>query len=274
VLGNCPECGTAIRATVLYKVDPGADALRELRSPRLIVVMLPLWVIGGLLGVLAAWVPRIDEIARAASGGQWTFEMMWTGWFVIVPIALSGVGASLGLTRLHTGGVSCECRAAILGCVCYLPLLGLLYFLYFHIDAQRVLAYMGTSVDTTRLLVRLGIALSTTGVLLGLRPNARLLVQRCLALRSGRVNRQTIYATIAAVWLAGAGDVVRLIGAELPSGSALFVDRTGTGLVVVGSMLVTAAVFSMVVDGLRIERSIRLPSPRPEDVLGRSGDGD
>ncbi|MFG0258249.1 MAG: hypothetical protein ACF8GE_10140 [Phycisphaerales bacterium JB043] len=268
VLGNCPECGTAVRATVLYKVDPHADALRELRNPRLVVVMLPLWVIGGVLAVLASWVPRVDEIVRAASSGEMSFDVAWSGWFVIVPALASWVGACLGLIRLHKGGVSCECRAAVVGCLCYIPLICLLYYLYFHVDARGVLPYTGTGADSERLIVRLGVALSMTGILLGLRPNARMLVQRCLALRSGRVDRQTMYATIAAVWLAGAGDALRWIATGLPSASEMFVDRTGIGLVAVGSMLVTAAVFSMMVDGLRIERSIRMPSPRPEDVLG------
>jgi hypothetical protein len=269
VLGNCPECGTAIRATVLYKVDPHADALRELRHPRLIVPAMMIWVLGGLFGVLLAWVPRIEEIMRALSDGGVPMALPWSPWMVLAPVGVSFLGAVLSFMRLHKDGETCECIPAIVGCLSYVPLIILLYYLYYSLDARSVLPYSGTGADPARLMVRLGIALSLTGVLLGLRPGARLLVARCLALRSGRVGRQTIIATVAVIWVAGVGDGLRWLATGLPSSSGLFVDRMGVGLVLIGSLLMTVAIFSMVVDAWRVVGSIRIPSPGIEDVLGQ-----
>src|SRR5690606_12139500 len=98
-------------------------------------------------------------------------------------------------------------------------------------------------------------------ILLALRPNARQLVARSLVLRTGRVDRQTIYATAAAVGVAMVGDCLRMIASQLPVADRPFIGGVGTILVLVGSMLVTLALVGAAVDGWRIRRSLLTPSP-------------
>ena len=61
VRGMCPECGTAIRATILARVDPLAKELQAVHTPRLTAGLLVLWASGALGAAVCSWVPRVVE---------------------------------------------------------------------------------------------------------------------------------------------------------------------------------------------------------------------
>lgn len=268
VLGHCPECGTAVRAAILYLVDPEADALRPLHRPRIVAHALPLWAGAGFLAAACAWTPRLDSALRHQTGGRQSLEADWAPWAVLVFTGVSGV-AALGLVHLLEGVHRRWTVAAGVAAAMYLPLLALLWHLYFRIDPVRPAPYLGNADDAARLLTRLGISACLVVILLGLRPNARLLVARCLALRTGRVDRQTILATVGAVGVMALGDLLRLGALALPAGSRGLADLSGGVLIFAGSALFTVALAGATIDTARIRRSILMPSPSIREVLGR-----
>jgi len=267
VLGHCPECGTAVRAAILYLVDPQADALRPLHRPRIVAAALPVWAGAGLVGAVAAWAPRIDSALRHQTGGRQTLDADWAPWLVLACVAVSGV-AALGFVHLLEGVHRWWIVAAAIGAAAYAPLLALLWFLYFRIDPGAGAPYLGDADHPQRLATRLGIEACVMVILLGLRPNARLLVARCLALRTGRVDRQTILATVGAVGVMALGDAVRLITLTLPEATRSIADLAGSVLVFAGSALFTVAMAGAMLDTFRIRRSILMPSPSIREVLG------
>jgi hypothetical protein len=269
VLGACPECGAAIRATILHIVDPMADELRPLIHPRLVAVALPMWATAGLLAAMGAWLPRIQGMVAHQTNGRTRLELDWAPWVVLVFAAMSGLGA-LGLSHLlrevHKGWTV----MAMIGAALYLPLLYMLWRLYFVLAPSGPDPYFAASLQTDRIILRLIISALLAGVLVFLRPNARLLVARSLALRSGRVDRQTIYAMVAAVGLTMVGDVVRLVAVAGPTGYQSTIDTVGAMVVLIGSMLFTLGLASSAIDTWRIRWSILTPSPSLRQVLGRA----
>ncbi|MFG0275243.1 MAG: hypothetical protein ACF8QF_09315 [Phycisphaerales bacterium] len=268
VLGHCPECGTAVRAAILYLVDPEADALRPLHRPRIVDHALPLWAGAGFLAAACAWAPRLDSALRHQTGGRQSLDADWAPWAVLVFAGVSGV-ASLGLVHLLEGVHRRWTVAAGVAAGVYLPLLALLWALYFRIDPVRPAPYLGGADHADRLFVRLAIDACLVVILLGIRPNARLLVARCLALRTGRVDRQTILATVGAVGLMALGDLLRLGALAMPAGTSGLADLAGGVLIFAGSALFTVALAGATIDTVRIRRSILMPSPSIREVLGR-----
>ena len=267
VLGNCPECGLAVRATVLYAVDPDAEALRPLRHPRVVAMAAPVWATAGLLAALCAWLPRLDDIVRHQTGGRADLPVDWAPTGVLVFVALSGL-AALALVRPLAGVHRRWSIAAGVAVALYIPLLVVLHRVAFVIDPVLGDPYLTRDVDAQRLGMRIAMGALVVGILLGLRPNARLLVARCLALRTGRVDRQTIYATVASVALAMFGDALRLTATMLPESQRWAPELGGVLLVVAGSLLFTVAMAGATIDSWRISRSIRTPSPSLRQVLG------
>jgi len=268
VRGNCPECGAAVRAAILFLVDPDADALRPLRRPRVAATALPLWAGAGFLAALAAWVPRMDSAARHLSGGRVSIPAEWAPWAVLLGAAISAVAAT-GLIHLVRGVHRRWRVAAAIGALAYLPLLALLWALYFRIDPNAPAPYTGGADHPERIGVRFGINALLMVILLGMRPNARLLVSRCLALRTGRVDRQTILATIASIGVIMLGDALRLLASQTGGAGDSLTDLAGSVLVFAGSGLLTFALAGATIDTLRIRRSILIPSPSIRQVLGR-----
>src|SRR5215831_18001819 len=54
----CPECGTPVRATILFTVDPYASVLRPITWPRATAAGLILWSMGALGAAVLTWVLR------------------------------------------------------------------------------------------------------------------------------------------------------------------------------------------------------------------------
>jgi hypothetical protein len=95
----CPECGMSIRATLLGIVDPHAEELESLSSPRLSGNGIVLWSMGALVACASVWILRIDEIVRAKLAVNAGLGS-WVSLIGAIALILSGIGA-LTLIRPH-----------------------------------------------------------------------------------------------------------------------------------------------------------------------------
>jgi len=267
VRGSCPECGLAVRATILSRVDPHADAFKPLPTPRLTANAVMLWPLGGLIAALAAWVPRIADLVAEIVGAPRPAGLARLGWVSVGGLGLSAL-ASIGLIGpTRETPLRLSLRAA-LGAACYIPLIWCWWRITLVIDPVSPAPYVDADPDPRRLAHRLCLGACAVVILILLRPNARALVARSLVLRTGRVDRQTIYATAAAVALAATGDLVRLASVGLPPRSAVMVADAGSLLVLVASMLVTIGLAGATIDGWRLRRTLLTPPFRLAELLG------
>lgn len=262
----CPECGTAVRATILYTVDPEAEEFRPLNGRRLVAVSLVLWSVAALTASLFAWVPRIaDLIGRSAIH---TPETGWARSGLLICAAASGL-AMIGLVRPIRSMPLRKSIFAFLALAAYAPLIWAMSRILYRIDPISGAPYIQSDPDPVRLSMRLLMGACLVTILLGFRPNARDLVRRSLAIRTGRVDRQTILAMVAAVLLAATGDALRLISIGLGPVEGSFVQVIGTFVVTVGSLFLTLGMLGAVIDCWRISRSILIPSPTLRQIIAR-----
>ncbi len=267
VLGQCPECGLAVRATVLHRVDPGAEALRPMPTPWVTSLGILVWAGAGFLAALALWAPRASDLLDEVSVGRVHIEVEWATPLAFALVLASGSGL-IGMVRPVVGaGVRLSVMAG-LGVALY-PLIA--YSVLRVADAEGARApYFGGDPSAERIVWRLVCAAAVVGMLLLIRPNARELVARSLVLRTKRVDRQTIYATVGALVVTALGDALRLAGAQ-GLGPEQWLDWVGGVVVLVGSVLVTMAIGGAAIDAWRIAHSILAPSPSPAQALRRSG---
>jgi hypothetical protein len=273
VRGNCPECGVAIRATILYRVDPHADAFHPLPTRRLTAWSVAMWPTGAALAVVFSWALRLSDAMSSRTGTPLPIAISWFDWAVIVAIGMSGVSV-LGLIRPTIETAPKWVFAAVIGLLGYIPLIWCWSSIIWTIDAHGPPPYFQAAPNAHRIILRLCIGLSALGILLCLRHNARQLVARSLVLRTGRVNRQTIYATAASIGVAMVGDLMRLIASSLSQMDRLLLDSAGSLLILIGSLLVTLALVGASIDGWRIRRALLTPSPSLGEVIELPTDPD
>lgn len=266
ILGGCPECGQAVRATILYRVDPQAEAFRPLPTPRLTAAAVVLWPLGALLAVLIAWIPRLSDMVMEVSGGTIAPQTGWTGWAGVGALALSGL-ATLALIRPTQETQRFDRIKAVIGTMAYVPLAVCWWGIAFVVDAASPSPYLSANPNSERLALRICIGVSALATLLLIRPNTRQLVARSLVLRTGRVDRQTIFATAGAVGLGILGDGIRLASTMMPERERFLVAGFGSILILVASLLVTLALIGATIDGWRICRAILIPGPRMAELL-------
>lgn len=257
----CPECGTPIRATLLVVVDPHARELQPLRRAGLVVAGLLAWAIGGLAAAIVAWwvwlAPFVGEAADRVLSAGWV-KAAGAGCIVVC-----GVGA-IALVRPHTRIPRSQVVAAAGGVVGTFVLAALSYFVW---TTYAVRGLADTAPGAEASLLRLAECGVLALVIVLLRPNARMLEARSLLLRSGRVDRQTLYAMAAAVGVVAAGHLVNLLALVL-SGKALdSAVIAGTVLVAVGWMLVTIGLAGVVLDVVRLCPVLLEPSPTLGSLL-------
>jgi len=266
IQGPCPECGLAIRATILHRVDPQADAFRPMPAPRLTAWAVFFWGAFGLLAAMFVWTLRGADLLRQVLGVGAVPNVWWAAPAATLAAAASGLAA---LTLIYP--VSGTPRRWVLracgGVAAYVPLVAAMWWIHFGVDPGAPAPYFETTPVPQRVLARLAVDASLLGILLGLRPNARQLVARSLVLRTGRVDRQTIYATVAAVGVMTAGDLLRLGASQLSEADKIWLGGPGTLLVIVGSGLLTLALVGGAVDSWRIKRAILTPGPSMNQLL-------
>jgi len=257
----CPECGTAVRATILYAVDPEAEEFQPLWTPRLTSLCLVVMPVGVLVAAVASWGMRVHDAvmvlaSRGGSAAVWGYPVMTGG-------LLLGAVSCAGFVRPVRSTPWWKSAATLGATACFAVLIWSVLALR-AVDTPRAAPYFGPRVYQDRVLVHALATVCTALILAGLRPVARDLVRRSLAMRTKRVDRQTILGMIGAWGLALVGDVLRWWGAgDQPTALAV-----GTLLVAVGSLFLTLGLASAIVDGWRIARAIRSPAPGLRQVVG------
>jgi len=265
IRGVCPECGTAVRATILYKVDPRAEEFQPIRLAKLRATCLILWPLGALLAAVVFWILRTQDVLVGTAGAA-TRQLNWLGGLGVGFAALSGI-ALIPLLHPSRGTPIWKGVLATLAFLAYIPLVWTLRALVLRDQAASVsLPYVGSPIDAPRYLLRLMIDGWCILILLSFRPVARELVKRSLALRTGRVDRQTILGMAAVFVLIGVGDVLAIVAASQGTRMAAL-PLISTVIIGVGSVIVTFGFVSAVIDSWRIGRAIVTPSPSLRQVI-------
>lgn len=264
----CPECGTAIRATILYQVDPRADEFRPMLTPRLTAWAIVVWSAGALLAAVACWLPRVADLIGLFALTRPSVD--GAGYVAVGACAASGL-ALIGLVHPAAGTPRRQGLAAVVAMLAYAPLCWALWRINLQIDPRHLMPYFAEPIRFDRALLRLVIAASTIVIILAIRPNARDLVKRCLVLRTGRVDRQTLLVMAATMGVVSMGDALRVASAWINEAEAGLVGLTGIAVIALGSGLFTLGLVGALVDSWRISRSILMPSPSLRRVLGPPG---
>jgi len=265
VRGTCPECGILVRATILHRVDPHAEAFMPLPHARLLGWAIAIWALAALVAALAAWLPRISDLFDTVFDAD--LPVTGSAW-LLVALALTVSGVAGAVVAALSRGLSVRRSVlAAIGVALYLPLIAAICTMYTRIDPAAGAPYFKVDPSATRIGLRLAISATAIASLLLIRPVARSLAARSLVLRTGRVDRQTIAATAAAFCVTAAGDLLRLSSIGAGGAVAGVIELAGSLLVVVGSLLVTLAIGGAAIDAWRVKRAIVTPSPSLRQVL-------
>lgn len=258
IRGVCPECGAGVRATILAVVDPQANVLQPIPRPRIVAASLLLWSIAGLGASVVCWIPHFTESLSRFAG---PLSVPTTESLLIGLIAAAMVGAA-GLIRPHAGIPRWYTLASIVAVVLHAPLAWALVRLH-------AMGWPPTRLGTRWVLVAMG---SLAAIFLLMRPTLRLLVARSLLLRSGRVDRQTLFGMAGAAAVVALGQVSLWWSIEGSPAGIIAARILGVTMLVTGGALLTLGLFGCVVDSARIARAILRPLPTLREVL-RGGTG-
>lgn len=261
----CPECGVGVRATILSVIDPQASELQPIPFPRVIATGVVMWVGGAAATAGLSWLPHASDLATAM--GVRTGPRPNVGLGVIIGLAVSALG-SLTLIRPHARIPASTIVLASAGVALYAPLIWLAWAYHTASGAFIGMRSLFASTPTSGSLILLaGIYALTAAIILCLRPAARILVARSLILRTGRVDRQTLYAIAIAAGVAALGtQVMRLAGDSgrtIPDAARLL----GLMMIIMSSMLITIGLAGALLDGLRIAQAIVTPRRTLKHVL-------
>jgi hypothetical protein len=265
IRGLCPECGTAVRATILYKVDPQAEEFRPIPRPRVLAAGLVLWSGGALAAAAACWLLRALDMLGSLAGAPRL--AMLASWGALAAVVASGIGA-IALVRPMPGAPWSRTLHASLSVLAYVPLAWSLRMILLEIDPTRSAPYFAGLPQADRLALRALAAACMIVVILGLRPGARDLVKRSMVMRTGRVDRQTLLGMVGVAALGLAGDGVRLASLGVAWTDPQLLNFGGSVIVVVASALLTLGLVGAAVDSWRIARAVLIPSPSLRQVLG------
>lgn len=257
VLDRCPECGMRIATSILAVIDPRAQEFEPIRKPKLVAFGLLAWSAGGLLAAACAWALRAAELPALGNNPHFVGE---AGARVLAAIgvaciAISGIGA-VSLVRPARRVPATGSRRALIGVALYVPLAAVFWVLHGQIDASMASPYFGRLPDAERVLAR-GVELALiAGIVLCLRSNARTLAARSAILRTGRVDRQTMYAVAVTAALGVLGDLVRLASTFTDGSLSQLLSIGGVSLVVIASALLTMGMAGAAIDCARIARAL------------------
>jgi hypothetical protein len=258
IRGVCPECGVGVRATILAVVDPHAAILQPIPHPRLIAALLVLWAGAGLGIALVLWLPHVAAAAAAVHMRLPSPDLTLP---LIALVGLWALGAS-SLIRPHGGIPVRYTVGAVAALVLHAPMGWSLVQLY-RSD------WPTSAAGNTRVIQAM---LSLAAIFVLLRPIARLLVARCLLLRSGRVDRQTLWGMAAAALVVAIGHGLLRVSMVGGVGGHVVVRVCGVALLVIGAALLTLGQIGCIMDTVRIARAILRPRRTLRQVL-RSGVG-
>lgn len=266
ITANCPECNTAVRATILYRVDPEAEAFRPLNTPKLTALACRAWVAPVLLTAIAIWTMRALELAQPTGSPAIAWSPL--AYTAVAGLTLSAI-ASIALIRPIKGGAAASSVLALLGTAVAYPALIAALALTINADAQTLPAYAAERPpDAQRIIPRLLFLAAAIAAILLHRPNARELVARCKVLRTKRVDRQTLALIAATLAIAAAGDLLRLASNAANGPAADTINIVGTATVALASLLTTIGLIGATIDSWRIAAALKTPPPTHAALLG------
>lgn len=257
VLDRCPECGLRIATSILAVVDPRAQEFEPIRKPKLVAFGLLTWSAGGLLAAVCAWSLRAAELPALGNSPHLIGETGARALAMIgvVGIVISGVGA-VALVKPARRMPAMGARLALVGVALYVPLAAVFWMLHGQLDASMASPYFGRMPDAERVLIRAVELSLVAGIMLSLRSNARTLAARSAILRTGRVDRQTMYAVAVTAGLGVLGDLVRLAATFADGSLSQLLSIGGVSLVVIASALLTMGMAGAAIDCVRIARAL------------------
>lgn len=266
VITRCPECGTPIRATVLAAVDPLANLLRPIPWRRITATGLVCWAGGALAAAGLTWALTAADTLHSLAGLR--LDDRFIVGAALGAIVTSGLGACV-LLRPHAGIPARQIAAAAAGVAAYIP------FAWTYARIHAVLAAGGSAslirTDTPwpeRSLLRLGATIALLVMIVGLRPNARLLAARSVLLREGRVDRQTLLVMALVLVFGALGDGLHLFCAVSPTRFDSVLVTAGTLIIGVSSMLFTVGLGGVLIDVWRIRHVVLQPAPTFIQLVG------
>ncbi|MCW5777167.1 MAG: hypothetical protein KIS87_12085 [Phycisphaeraceae bacterium] len=243
-----------MRATILARIDPMATEIQPIPRPRLVAAGVMCWSVGALAAACFTWLIQIAHVAELMHGSAW--DVGWCPEAGVIAILISGLGA-LTLARPHAGVRGRNVAFTLVAAAAYPPLAWLHWQIVGVLDAVARPPYFAQGGIVEELVVdRLSLRLAISGVMtvmvLCLRPNLRLLVARSLVLRTGRVDRQTMYAVLASIVVVALGDAMGLLAGVLRGPIGDVTSISSLFLVAVGSMLLTIGLAGLVIDSWRL----------------------
>ena len=251
IRGVCPECEMSIKATLLGIVDPRAEELEVLGFPRLVANGMVLWSSGALLACVMVWVLRIDEIVRFKTSLDFGLGG-WVSLVGVIGVVLSGIGALVLIRPHHRVGRWVSIQAAV-GVSAYIPVVMMYWVLYHGVDGSVTMPLVNLGEQSIeRSMLRLGMFVGVVVIVVGVRPNALTLAMRSVIVRTGRVDRQSMYAVLASFGVAAMGDVLNVAGGLASGVVGDLVVQLHVVLVALGSVLITLGLVNIVIDTVRL----------------------
>ena len=257
VLDRCPECGLRIATSILAVVDPRAQQFEPIRRPRTVALGLLAWSLGALLAASCAWAQRVAELPALRHDPHLIGERGSLALTVIgtTGIIVSGVGA-VALVKPARRMPRRGPHMAMMGVMLFVPLAATYAWLHGQLDMGLPSPYFGRFPDAQRVLLR-GFELSLiAAIVLLLRTNARELAARSAILRTGRVDRQTMYAVAVCAALGVVGDGVRLAAVHADDTLSQGLSIAGVTIVVLASALLTLGLAGVAIDCTRIAQAL------------------
>ena len=266
IAASCPECGVAVRGTLLALVDPKAPELEPVRHPRAAAFGLVMWSTGALFAAVMVWFMRLGDLFAVsfATGAR----LPWLPMLAVLGVVVCGVGAVLALVKPFQTTPDKDKLAAIGAALAFGPLALIMWKIHNQVDPMMAVVYFDEAPGPTRIALRLAASVLIAVIIIGLRPNALSLADRSMVFRTKRVDRQSMYALIAALGVASAGDVLMLFASDsIPKGVADLTAFSATAFIGIGSLLLTIGLYGMVVDTIRLYPVVRRQPLGLADVL-------
>lgn len=265
VRSACPECGASVLATVLDAVDPAAGIIAPIRRRRLVAAGLVLWPAAAIVAALLMWLNRfwIEAVALMEVGRP---PPLWLGPATLAAMALSALGSAALITP-HAG---IALRNRLMAASGTLLMAGLVAI---RLSDARAQAFdpasflKGTTLEPGLLTLRLIGATMVAVLVFCFRPNAKLLAQRSMVLRSGGAERQSMLplaGAMALIWLGALLGLVGVAAGGIVLDTVFYADMILTGL---GAVLFTIGLWGVLRDALRIAPVILQPRVQPSALL-------
>jgi len=261
----CPECQLPVRATILSIVDPHAEQLVPLSFPRFTGRGLVMWSSGGLLAILMVWLLRLYELGRDLLDLR--LSPSWIPWLGLLGIVVSAIGA-ISLIRPNPRVRRFEAIRAALAVSVYAPLVLIYYTIYTRIDHLSPSPLLNPGESTlSRSILRLMLFACVAIIFWGLRPNAVALAIRSVVIRTGRIDRQSMYAVLVSFAVAALGDSLHIIGEMMGGGVGDVCAALQIVLVSLGSVLLTVGMINIVLDTVRLYPVLVRPGVGLSDIF-------